>query len=33
MKNKKKIEQFAIEQLEKYIRIHKRNEKELRYIG
>jgi hypothetical protein len=30
---KKKIEKFAEQQLEKYIKIHKKHEKDLRYIG
>ncbi|MEM5801858.1 MAG: hypothetical protein QXQ18_00520 [Candidatus Aenigmatarchaeota archaeon] len=29
----KKIEKFVEKQLEKYIRIHKEHEKELKYIG
>lgn len=37
-KNKKqkkldKLEKFLIKEIEKYIKIHKRNEKDLRYIG
>ena len=31
--SKKKIQKFSEEQLEKYIKIHKKNEKDLRYIG
>lgn len=29
----KMLEKFAEQQLEKYIRLHKKNEKEIRYIG
>lgn len=34
-KNKRmsKMEKFAKEQLEKYVEIHKKNEKDLSYIG
>jgi len=34
-KNKRlnKMEKFAKEQLEKYVEIHKKNDKDLRYIG
>jgi hypothetical protein len=29
----KKIEEFARKQIEKYVKIHKEHEKDLRYIG
>ncbi len=32
-KKMKELEKFFIEQLEKWVKIQKKNEKELRYIG
>ncbi len=32
-KLEKKIEKWALKQLEKYIRLHEKHEKELNYIG
>jgi|GEM_PF-2859243 len=29
----RRLEEWALKQFEKYVRIHKRNEKELRYIA
>jgi len=33
IKKQKEIEKFIVKQMEKYIKIHKKNEKDLRYIG
>jgi hypothetical protein len=30
---KKEIEKFIIDQMERYIKIHKKHEKDLKYIG
>ncbi len=32
-KRYRKIEEFVMEQLEKYVKLHKKHEKELKYIG
>jgi hypothetical protein len=33
IKKWKLIEKFAVEQLEKYVKLHKKHEKEINYIG